>query len=224
MAVYTVDELAQAIGVSQRTLYAYLAQSLLPEGRRIGRQVVYSEHHLDYGLLIRALVDGGLGLEAVADVLGRLAPAHVQTFAAPLAALVQARTQLGEELAQAIRQRTPAEPSLDLADMRLEDPVALEARVGAMEAELLRLGRQLEAAFAEVRARVMTDAAERTETDLGPGSAAPGVVELAASIRALTAVIRDVALVLAPHGGPGGEPAASALRRLETHARLGEGR
>lgn len=218
-AVYTVDELAQAIGVSQRTFYAYLSQGLLPEGRRVGRQVVYSSLHLHHGLLIRALVDGGLGLEAVRRVLGRLSPTQVQTFAAPLAALLEARGRLEEELASATRQLRPADTDLDLHDMRLEDPIALQARISAWEGELQSLSRQLEAAFGEVRARVLEDSTER-----GPALPLDGQLQVAAlraDVQALTATVRDLALILAAQllddeeARAAARAAAERLRRVD---------
>lgn len=195
LAVFTAEELAEAIGISQRTFYAYLAQGLLPEGRRVGRRVVYSTLHLYYGLLTRALVEGGLGLDAVRRVLGRLTSTQVQMYAAPLAALVEARSRLKDELAAATRQLSPADTNLDLQDMRLEDPIALQARISVWEDELRLLGRQLEAAFSEVRARVLADA-----TDSGLSTQSDGQEEIAAlrtDVRALTETIRDLALVLA---------------------------
>jgi DNA-binding transcriptional MerR regulator len=195
LSVYNADELAQAIGVSQRTLYAYLSQGIIPEGRRVGRQVVYSNLQLRYGLLARAFVEGGMGLEAVSKFINQISPNKVQTYAAPLAALVEARVHLQEDLAKATQQLRPADVDLDLRDMRLEDPVALQARVEVWEDQLHRLGRQLEEAFTEVREHVLADATENStltqrddQLDLG---------SLKAEVRTLTETVRDLALILA---------------------------
>lgn len=195
LEVYTVEELAKEIGVSQRTLYSYLSQGLLPEGRRVGRQVVYANLHLRYGLLARALVEGGMGIDAVGRVLSRLSTNQVQTFASPLAALVEARNGLGEELAKAIHQLSPASTDLDLQDMRLEDPVALQARIGALENEHQRLGHQLETAFTEVRERVLEDAAGKLSYT--SNSDQTGLEGLRADVQALNATMHDLALILA---------------------------
>lgn len=193
--VYTVEELAKAIGVSQRTLYAYLSQGLLPEGRRVGRQVVYANLHLRYGLLIRALVEGGIGIEAIGRLLTRLSTNQVQTFASSLAALVEARSHLEAELADAEHQLSPASADLDLQDMRLEDPIALQARISALENEHQRLGRQLESAFTEVRERVLEDTAGRPGYE--PNSNQTGLEGLRSDVQVLTATLHDLALILA---------------------------
>lgn len=210
-SVYTAEELAQAIGVSQRTCYTYLSKGLLPEGRRVGRQVVYSTLHLHYGLLIRALLGGGLGLPAVGGVLGRLSATQVQTFAAPLTALIEARSRLEEELAAATRQLRPADSDLDFHDMGLEDPIALQARISAWESELRSLGRQLDVAFSDVSARLLEDSGEGTPST--PSDDQRQWVGLRSDIQALTAAVRDLALVLAaqPFGNDGqAQPAARA--------------
>lgn len=191
--VYTAAELAQAIGVSERTYYGYLSQQLVPEGRRVGRQVLYSTLHLNYGLLIRALVDGGLGLDAVRGIVGHISPTQVLTFASPLAALIEARTRLEQELAAATHQLRPADTDLSFQDMRLEDPIALEARISVWEDELRSLSRQLEAAFGDVRARVLEDATASTSPQLSDDQLA----DLRSDVRTLTATIRDLALILA---------------------------
>jgi DNA-binding transcriptional MerR regulator len=224
LSIYTAEELAQAIGVSQRTFYAYLSQGLLPEGRRIGRQVIYSTLHLHYGLLIRALVEGGVGLDAIRQILGRLSPSQVQTFAAPLSTLLETRSRLEDDLASATRQLKPAGDGLDLGDMRLEDPVALQAQMSAWEADLQHLGRQLNGAFSQVRERVLATATE------SPASIPVGShVELAtlrADVQALTATVRDLALIWAAQilqDEAVQEAARSAVRRLSATNELDGG-
>jgi|SRR5579885_2760303 DNA-binding transcriptional MerR regulator len=215
LTVYNADELAQAIGVSQRTLYAYLSQGIIPEGRRVGRQVVYSDLQLRYGLLARAFVEGGMGLEAVSKIINQISPNKVQTYAAPLAALVEARVHLQEDLAKATQQLRPAGVDLDLQDMRLEDPVALQARVEVWENQLHRLGRQLEEAFTEVREHVLADATEGSGSTQRNDQSELG--SLRREIRMLTETVRDLALILAAQSEEGQEmraAARAAQRRL----------
>lgn len=209
--VYTAAELAQAIGVSERTYYGYLSQHLVPEGRRVGRQVFYSTLHVNYGLLIRALVDGGLGLDAVRGIVGHISSTQVLTFASPLAALIEARTRLEQELATATRHLRPADTDLSFQDMRLEDPIALEARISAWDGELRSLSRQLETAFGDVRARVF----EHGAAAASPQVSDDHLAELRSDVRALTATLRDLALILAAHFLRDEAPQAAARAAAE---------
>lgn len=194
-AIYTADELARSIGLSQRTIYSYLSQGLLSEGRRIGRQVFYGTLHLQQGLLIRALADGGMGLDAIRRVLERLNVSEVQTFVAPLTALVETRSRLEGELATAVRQLRPATDDLDLHHMGLDDPVALRARISAWEGELQNLGRQLDSTFSAVRARILESSTKGpVRSDIS--SYTPDLAGLREDIQGLTAAIHELSAVV----------------------------
>jgi DNA-binding transcriptional MerR regulator len=197
----------------------------------MGRQVVYSNLQLSYGLLIRALVDGGVSLEAVGEILGRLSPDQVQSFAIPLTAIVEARTQLQTELAYATRQLRPAEADLDFKDLRLEDPVALQAQMSASESEFLHINRRLEDAFAAVRTRVLADVDGNSSNGpmlMGanpvavPISTRSDVDALRSDVQALTATIRDLALIIAAQADQDPKTQTSARTAAERLRHMSE--
>ena len=70
----TVEELADAAGVTVRTVRYYQAEGLLPAPTRVGRTARYGPEHLDRLNLIGGLQERGLRLTAVRDVLAESAP------------------------------------------------------------------------------------------------------------------------------------------------------
>jgi DNA-binding transcriptional MerR regulator len=117
-ARYTIDELAEQVGVSVRTIRFYIAEGLLPGADSRGRGPSYTEEHLLRLRLARRLVDQHVPL---ADVRDRLAGLSVDDLRALLAEADQRalrrrsaspKAYLSELLAQAhdARTRPPAQP------------------------------------------------------------------------------------------------------------------
>ncbi|WP_259370816.1 MerR family transcriptional regulator [Streptomyces sp. SCUT-3] len=67
---YRVEELAEAAGITVRTLRFYRERRLLPAPRREGRVAWYSEEHLARLKVIAALLDRGHTLGGIAELLG----------------------------------------------------------------------------------------------------------------------------------------------------------
>ncbi len=67
---YRLPELADAAGVTPRTVRYYIAQGLLPSPGRLGAGTRYGSEHLDRLRLIRGLQDEGLSLSEIRDRLG----------------------------------------------------------------------------------------------------------------------------------------------------------
>jgi Ca-activated chloride channel family protein len=68
---YRLPELADAAGVTPRTVRYYIAQGLIPSPGRLGASTRYGREHLDRLQLIRTLQDQGLSL---AEIRARLDP------------------------------------------------------------------------------------------------------------------------------------------------------
>ena len=66
---YRLPELADAAGVTPRTVRYYIAQGLLPSPGRLGAGTRYGREHLDRLHLIRRLQDQGLSLAEIRDRL-----------------------------------------------------------------------------------------------------------------------------------------------------------
>ena len=75
---YRLGELADAAGVSPRTVRYYIAQGLLPSPGRLGAGTRYGTEQLDRLQLIRHLQDQGLSLAEIRD---RLEPKATPTLA-----------------------------------------------------------------------------------------------------------------------------------------------
>ena len=69
MATYTLAQLAEAAGVTSRTVRYYQSQGLLQRPARAGRTAVYHDEHLQRLQQIAELNARGLKLNAVRDVL-----------------------------------------------------------------------------------------------------------------------------------------------------------
>lgn len=71
---FTVEELAEVAGLSVRTIRYYQSEGLLAAPARLGRQARYDSEHLARLRLIASLIERGLRLTAIAELLRR-APA-----------------------------------------------------------------------------------------------------------------------------------------------------
>jgi DNA-binding transcriptional MerR regulator len=69
--VLTVEEVADAVGVTVRTVRYYQSQGLLPAPSRVGREARYGDDHVDRLRLISRLQDQGLRLTAIAELLAQ---------------------------------------------------------------------------------------------------------------------------------------------------------
>ena len=74
--VYSLAELAEVSGVSERTIRYYQAEHLLPRPTRNGRDAVYAEEHRERLLLIAELRDRGLTLHTITDLVANRHPAR----------------------------------------------------------------------------------------------------------------------------------------------------
>jgi DNA-binding transcriptional MerR regulator len=128
-ARYTIDELADLVGVSVRTIRFYIAEGLLPGADSRGRGPGYTEEHLLRLRLARRLVDQHLPL---ADARDRLAGLSVDDLRALLAeedqrALRRRRASpkayVSELLAQAHEARSRPPPPLPAAPSTQAQPL-----------------------------------------------------------------------------------------------------
>jgi DNA-binding transcriptional MerR regulator len=71
---YTLSELAQASGVTERTIRYYQAERVLPRPGKRGRDAVYGAEHLDRLALIGELRDRGLTLSTIRDLVATDSP------------------------------------------------------------------------------------------------------------------------------------------------------
>lgn len=67
----TIEQLADAGGLTVRNVRAYQQRGLLPAVRRDGRRATYGQEHLARIRLVRALHDHGLTLRTIGDLLDR---------------------------------------------------------------------------------------------------------------------------------------------------------
>jgi DNA-binding transcriptional MerR regulator len=77
-AIYKLDELAAAAGVSARTVRYYVQRGLLPAPAFRGRDTVYDEEHLLRLRAIRRMQDQYLPLDAIQAELARLGSAELE--------------------------------------------------------------------------------------------------------------------------------------------------
>ena len=68
---FTLAQLADAAGMSERNVRAYQARGLLPPWQRQGRRSLYGGEHITRLRLIRALHQHGLTLRVIADLVER---------------------------------------------------------------------------------------------------------------------------------------------------------
>lgn len=70
-ATMTIEQLAEASGLSVRNIRAYQQRGLLPPVDRDGRRATFTQDHLARLRLVRALHDHGLSLRAIGDLVER---------------------------------------------------------------------------------------------------------------------------------------------------------
>ncbi len=70
-ATMTIEQLAEASGLSVRNIRAYQQRGLLPPVDRDGRRATFTQTHLARLRLVRALHDHGLSLRAIHDLVER---------------------------------------------------------------------------------------------------------------------------------------------------------
>ena len=124
---YRLPELADAAGVTPRTVRYYIAQGLLPSPGRLGAGTRYGREHLDRLHLIRRLQDQGLSLAEIRD---RLHPSPAPMLAdaswAPLEprmAMLRATptTPAPARLGRSVWERLSLTPNLELHVRRPHD-------------------------------------------------------------------------------------------------------
>jgi len=93
---YTLTELAEVCGMTERNVRAYTAKGLLPPPKRRGRHAVYGLEHFSRLQLVRALAHHGLSLKVIRglidrglaeDRLARIAKAELAAKPTPAASL-----------------------------------------------------------------------------------------------------------------------------------------
>ena len=71
---WTIEELADEVGVPVRTIRYYIAEGMLPGPGSRGKGTTYSEDHLQRLRLIRRLVEQRVPLADVRQLVERLSP------------------------------------------------------------------------------------------------------------------------------------------------------
>jgi DNA-binding transcriptional MerR regulator len=82
---YRLRELADAAGVTPRTVRYYIAQGLLPSPGRLGPHTRYGADHLARLRLVRRLQDEGLSLAEIRERLSDAPAPMLAPMAAPMA-------------------------------------------------------------------------------------------------------------------------------------------
>jgi DNA-binding transcriptional MerR regulator len=114
---YSIDELADLVGVSRRTVRFYVQEGLLPVPLGVGRGSHYDQSHLDRLLEVRLLQESGRSLE---DIRAGRTPAQgpgrqaaVRSRAVPRSAWRRLELAPGVELHVASDVRLPPGPRLE---------------------------------------------------------------------------------------------------------------
>ena len=87
MALLTIEELSERVGVTARNVRAYQSQGLVPEPVRSGRVALYDEEHVARVELIRDLRAQGFGLPAIERLVrwgAGIDPRELRAFAETL--------------------------------------------------------------------------------------------------------------------------------------------
>lgn len=125
--IYRLSELADAAGVTPRTVRYYIAQGLLSSPGRLGAGTRYGSEHLDRLHLIRRLQDQGLSLAEIRDRLDpRPAPMLADAGWAPLEPRLAMRRaapmpRAAAPVARSVWERIILGPDLELQVRRPHD-------------------------------------------------------------------------------------------------------
>ncbi|MFM9371684.1 MerR family transcriptional regulator [Streptomyces sp. Da 82-17] len=181
-----MDELAEAAGITVRTLRFYRERKLLPPPRREGRIAWYDEHHLARLRTITALLDRGHTLNAIAELTDAFEAGRDvgEVLGLPGAPTEETPVRLTpEELADYFEGEVTPEnlqAALDLGyigtdgeeivhiSRRLLDVSATLVREGVPLAEVLSAGRQVRQhadAMAELFLRILRTHAPDTDVE-----------------------------------------------------------
>jgi len=133
-SLYTIGELAQAAGVTPRTIRFYAAEGLLPTPEARGKYALYSPEHLDRLRLIGRLKEAFLPLGAIRAQMEKLTGAQVRLLLEGGAESdVPSREDAQEQTARLLRARSgPGEGSENImAYAYLEGLLAASGPAGA---------------------------------------------------------------------------------------------
>jgi hypothetical protein len=126
---YNIDELADLVGVSRRTVRFYVQEGLLPAPLGVGRGSHYDRTHLDRLLEVRSLQESGRSLE---DIRAGRTPSH---------SAGQPATARASAVPRSAWRRLELAPGVELhlsSDIRLPPGPRLEELVGWCHRHLAR--------------------------------------------------------------------------------------
>jgi DNA-binding transcriptional MerR regulator len=148
---YTIDELAKASNVSQRSIYTYAQRHLIPPGLKGSRGFTYTDEHLEALRLIRALVRLGLPLRQIEGLVVGRERGEMLKVVGPVLPLIKLLEETENRVTELQRRVSAPDPEeLDLSNLGLEDPVSLRHKLAEAERQQDRLKREFEIAGAEV--------------------------------------------------------------------------
>lgn len=151
---YTIEQLAEASGVSQRSIYAYAQRQLIPLPLKEGRRFVYTEEHLEALQLVRVFLRLGLPMRQLEQLMVGREQAAVRRALAPVLPLARLIDETEHRLDGLQRKaRVPKTEELDLSDLGLEDPLWLRREL----AEAERLRDRLQTEFHQAGAAVLRE-------------------------------------------------------------------
>ncbi|WP_103503362.1 MerR family transcriptional regulator [Streptomyces sp. SM14] len=188
---YRTTELAEAAGITVRTLRFYRERRLLPPPRREGRIAWYSEHHLARLRTIAALLDRGHTLGGIAELISAFTSGRDTGGTAELLGLTERYPWSEEERVRLTPDQLAAYFAEDISPENLataldigyiavdgEEVVHVSRSLLDASSTLVRGGLPLSAVLAAGRAlREHTDALSSLFTDLLREHLAPGVLD-----------------------------------------------
>lgn len=170
---YTIDELSQEAGTSQRSIYEYIKRHLIPPPIKEGRSFLYTNEHLEALRSVRVLLRLGLPLKQVELLLTGRERTEVARVLAPVLVLARLLDETERRVLQLQRKATAPDPDeLDLDSLWLEDPVSVKHKLAEAERQKKRLQQEIDLAGAMVL-RELAGSAEapspRTEPSVAAG-------------------------------------------------------
>lgn len=78
---FSLSELEEASGLTQRTIRLYVSRGLIPAARGRGRSRYYAREHLEALARVSDYRNQGLSLDEIAEAIGRSSPARLQSGA-----------------------------------------------------------------------------------------------------------------------------------------------